>query len=55
MNVIYVEYEKTLKPLIFDLVADPEENKNLYGTSAGNQLLPGLKRQLMDLREGKKL
>jgi arylsulfatase A-like enzyme len=51
----YVEYEKYLKPLIFDLVADPQEKHNLYGTSAGDQILPELKKKLMELRKGKKL
>ena len=51
----YVEYEKTLRPLLFDLVTDPAEHNNLYGTPAGNKLLPELKHQLMELREGKKL
>jgi len=33
----YVEYEKTLKPQIFDLVNDPREQNNLYGTQSGRQ------------------
>jgi len=34
----YVEYEKTLKPQIFDLVNDPREQNNLYGTQSGDKL-----------------
>jgi N-acetylglucosamine-6-sulfatase len=46
----YIEYEKTLKPELFDLTADPEEQNNLFGTPEGDQLLPGLKAALDALR-----
>jgi len=48
----YIEYEKTLKPQIFDLVADPKEQKNLYGTPEGDRLVPKLKAMLEALRRG---
>ena len=48
----YIEYEKTLKPQIFDLVADPKEQKNLYGTPEGDRLIPELKAMLEALRRG---
>jgi arylsulfatase A-like enzyme len=51
----YVEYEKTLKPELFDLKVDPGEQTNLYGTWEGDTLLPGLKTMLMELKSGKRL
>jgi len=49
----YVEYEKTLKPQIFDLVNDPREQNNLYGTQSGDKLLPELKTMMEALMQGK--
>ncbi|MCD6569810.1 MAG: sulfatase-like hydrolase/transferase [Deltaproteobacteria bacterium] len=51
----YIEYEKTLKPELFDLVNDPGEQHNLYGTPEGEKLLPELKKMLEALKSGKKL
>jgi N-acetylglucosamine-6-sulfatase len=51
----YIEFEKTLKPEIFDLKSDPGEHKNLFGTRKGNALLPGLKTMLKQLKSGKRL
>ena len=50
----YIEYEKTLRPLLFDLVADPKERNNLCGTPEGDELLPRLKDAMNALRKGKK-
>jgi N-acetylglucosamine-6-sulfatase len=46
----YIEYQKTLRPQLFDLVADPREQKNLHGTPEGDQILPELKAMLEALR-----
>jgi N-acetylglucosamine-6-sulfatase len=51
----YIEYEKTLKPKLFNLVIDPGEKTNLYGTPEAEQLLPELKSLMNALIEGKKL
>jgi N-acetylglucosamine-6-sulfatase len=48
----YVEYEKTLRPQLFDLEADPKEMNNLYGTPQGDELLPDLKATLEALKRG---
>jgi N-acetylglucosamine-6-sulfatase len=39
----YVEFERGRQPWLFDLQEDPREQVNLYGTAAGEQLLPALK------------
>ncbi|TFH41792.1 MAG: DUF4976 domain-containing protein [Chrysiogenales bacterium] len=52
-NHKYIEYEKTLKPELFDLKKDPGEQRNLYGTKEGDALLPGLKSMLTQLKSGK--
>ena len=46
----YIEYEKTLKPQLFDLISDPKEQNNLYGTPVGDKLVPELKAMLEALR-----
>lgn len=46
----YFEFEKGLKPELYDLVADPKEENNLFGTPAGKNLLPGLKSMLEELK-----
>ena len=46
----YIEYEKTLKPQLFDLISDPKEQNNLYGTPVGDQLVPELKAMLDAMR-----
>jgi arylsulfatase A-like enzyme len=46
----YIEFEKGRVPWIFDLVKDPGENCNLFGTPRGDQLQPMLKRMLERLR-----
>jgi arylsulfatase A-like enzyme len=51
----YIEYEKTLKPELFDIVADPKEQKNLCGTPEGDKLVPELKAMLEALQRDKKL
>jgi arylsulfatase A-like enzyme len=51
----YIEYEKTLKPELFNLKRDPHEKINLYATREGDALLPGLKNMLVQLKSGKRL
>jgi len=51
----YIEYEKTLRPQLFDLVADPGERNNLYGTPEGDSLLPKLKSAMDALMRSEKL
>ena len=46
----YIEYEKTLKPLLFDLEVDPGEQNNLYGTPEGETLAGDLKALLNTLK-----
>jgi len=42
----YIVYDGRKKPEIFDLVDDPKEMNNLYGTPDGEELLPLLEAQL---------
>jgi N-acetylglucosamine-6-sulfatase len=50
----YIEYEKTLRPQLFDLAADPREQHNLVGTPEGDKLIPELKSMLETLiQDGK--
>jgi len=42
----YIEFERGRNPWLFDLDADPRERNNLYGTPAGEAVLPGLKAKL---------
>jgi len=44
----YIKFEKGRKPWIFDLVNDPKEMNNLFGTADGDKLLPILKRVLSE-------
>ena len=46
----YVEFEKTLNPGLYDLVKDPRERHNLYGTPAGDLMYAELKRRLEGLK-----
>ncbi len=50
----YIEYEGERGPELFDLVADPREMKNLYGTPEGRALLPELKQALEALKQGQR-
>jgi len=47
----YIEYEGERGPELFDIIADPREMKNLYGTPEGRALLPGLKQALEALKQ----
>ena len=51
----YIEYEKTFEPELFDLVADPGEQNNLYGTHEGEEVVPELRGMLEALKTGKRL
>jgi len=46
----YFEFEKGLKPELYDLVVDPKEKRNLYGTAEGEALIPGMKAMLKELK-----
>jgi len=46
----YVEFEKGLRPEIFDLTADPTERKNLCGSTEGDRLIPELKAAMERLK-----
>ncbi len=50
----YIEYEKTLKPLLYDLDVDPREQNNLYGTPGGEALAGDLKALLETLKRSGK-
>jgi N-acetylglucosamine-6-sulfatase len=50
----YIEYEGERGPELFDIIADPREMKNLYGTPEGRVLLPELKRALEALKQGRR-
>jgi N-acetylglucosamine-6-sulfatase len=47
-----IEYQTRKKPEVFDLVNDPGEQKNLFGTPEGEVLLPELRSILEDLKVG---
>jgi hypothetical protein len=49
-----VEFKKGWEPMLFDLTADPGENRNLYGTPEGERILPELKDLLDKLKRNKK-
>ncbi|MBW2365407.1 MAG: DUF4976 domain-containing protein [Deltaproteobacteria bacterium] len=51
----YIEYERGRDPELFDLLADPEEKRNLYNTPEGLKLVPDLKELLAQLKSGKKI
>jgi N-acetylglucosamine-6-sulfatase len=46
----YVEFERGRKPWLFDLLEDPGENVNLYGTKINDTLVPKLKARIQELR-----
>ena len=50
----YVEYEKMLKPQVFDLMADPKEQNNLFGTPEGDKLVSELKPLMIALMENRR-
>ncbi len=54
-NLKYIEFEGRRKPELYDLVVDPREKNNLYGTVAGQEHLPQLQAMLAELRAGKEL
>lgn len=51
----YFEFEKGLKPEFYDLIADPREKNNLYGSPEGERLLPELIAQLEELKAGRRI
>ena len=46
----YIEYELCQPPEIYDLQTDPRELKNLFGTPAGETLLPALQAELQRMK-----
>ncbi|MFN2244172.1 MAG: sulfatase/phosphatase domain-containing protein, partial [Anaerolineae bacterium] len=38
----FIEFERGRQPWLFDLQEDPREQTNLYGTAAGEQIVPAL-------------
>ncbi len=46
----YIEFEKGRTPWLFDLVNDPKEMNNLFGTEDGDKLLPIMKKILAEQR-----
>jgi N-acetylglucosamine-6-sulfatase len=46
----YIEFERGRNPWLFDLEKDPREMKNLYGTPAGETVLPEMRALLSSLR-----
>ncbi|GIW42548.1 MAG: acetylglucosamine-6-sulfatase [Candidatus Binatia bacterium] len=51
---LYVEYEGCWKPSLHDLLNDPKQERDLYGTEEGDRVLPELRRLLAGLRHGEK-
>jgi N-acetylglucosamine-6-sulfatase len=52
---IYIEYEGRRHAELYDLVRDPRQKRNLFGTPEGDRLLPELKRMLETLKRGERL
>jgi N-acetylglucosamine-6-sulfatase len=46
----YFEFEKGLKPELYDMANDPKEMNNLFGTPEGEALIPSLKSMLEELK-----
>jgi len=53
-NAEYVEFERGRRPWLFDLAADPQQTRNLYGSALGAPLLPPLRRMLERLENGER-
>jgi len=49
----YIEYKDRPSAFLYDIANDPREQKNIIGTEKGQQLIPGLKKMLKDLKEGR--
>jgi arylsulfatase A-like enzyme len=45
----YIQFEKGRDPWLFDLKTDPQEMENLFGTPAGDAILPKMKQTLLEL------
>ena len=50
----YITYEKGLSPQLFDLIRGPAETQNLFGTPAGEKVLPALLSKMNALSDGRK-
>ncbi|MDD5711553.1 MAG: sulfatase [Smithellaceae bacterium] len=48
----YMEYVGRRNPELYDVISDPREMNNLFGTPAGEALLPGLRDVLAGLKRG---
>jgi arylsulfatase A-like enzyme len=51
---LYVEYEGRFAPSLHDVVADPKQRRDLFGTPEGERLLPELRALLSGLRRGER-
>ncbi len=49
----YIEFERGREPWLFDLVKDPREMNNLYGTHRGKKLAPRMKALVKKLNKNK--
>jgi arylsulfatase A-like enzyme len=52
---MYVEFEKGMRPQLFDLVRDPGEHVNLFGTPEGDRLVPEMRAMMEHLKAGGRL
>ena len=51
----YIEYKGKTYGILYDIVNDPREMKNIINTAEGQKLIPELKSMLENLKEGKAL
>jgi N-acetylglucosamine-6-sulfatase len=51
----YIEFEKGRDPWMFDIAEDPDELRDLYGTTEGNRVLPEVLRTFERLQDGERL
>jgi len=51
----YIEFVGKRKPELYDLTDDPREMKNIYSTPKGSKVLPGLKKMMKKLKQGRVL
>ena len=52
---LYVEFEGRFAPTLHDVLADPEQQRNLIGTPEGERVRPTLEQALAALRRGERL
>jgi N-acetylglucosamine-6-sulfatase len=54
-NHKYFEFERGLKPRLYDLVSDPKEMRNLFGTPEGDLVMPELLVMFEALKAGERI